>query len=213
MTAKAKKIEKSNVIALPVPVLTRPQGVTGGKGTAKAELRGHEQVVDRIIAIKQEAENLEAEEKLLREPVQRAAMLARQNLEAQTGKTIKSVVAHGTHQDARFTWANAYRAAGIEHEPALRGCLGPFFDSLFETTFSFKVRDRSAAGSRAVVDELRRALRGRFDVLFEVAPEIRAKDELMEKRTTLKTALTAAQNTALDLVLEQLQSQPRLNTK
>lgn len=211
MAKKATKKAASNVVAL--PVLTRPQGISAGKGTPKAELRGHEQTIDRIIEIRHELENLSTEEKLLRAPVQAAAQQARKNLEQLTGKTIKSVQVFGTDQPARFTWKNAYRATDIVHEPALRDCLGPHYDSLFEQTFEIKLRDKSPGAARAAVFALREALGDKFEAIFEATPQIAAKPELMEKRTILKDVLSAQQNEALDGILEQIQSQPMLSVK
>lgn len=214
MAKKAtKKAETSNVVALPVPVLTKPVGVSAGKGSPKAELRGHEKAIDRIIEIRQQQENLKAEEAQVRAPVQAAAQQSRKNLEALTGKTIKSVQVFGTDQNARFTWKNAFRPTDIAHEPALRECLGPHYDGLFEASFDVKLRSKSPAEIRAAVFALKEALGDKFEALFEARPQIVAKPELLEKRTILKDVLTQEQNTALDLVLEQIQSQPMLSVK
>lgn len=198
--------------AVVVPVLTRPVAVAT-KGTPKAEVEGHEEAVDRIVEIRRTVETLESEEALLRPPLEAAAKKARVKLESNVGKTIKSVVCKGNTQDVRFTWRNVYATVAIEHEPALQACLGPHFDTLFERSFNIKFSDRSAAGRREAVKTLRKALGDQFDAIFEVAPEIAAKDELLEKRTVLKGVLTPEQNGALDAILEQIQSKPTLVTK
>ena len=205
--------EGAKIIPLPVPLLTRPVPVSGGKGVAKVELHGHEKIIDRIVEIVAQQENLDTELRILREPVQVAAKVERTRAEVQTGKTIKTVAVHGTDRPAHFTWKNVYQTTDIAHGPALRACLGPYFDTLFEGSVNLKFRDRSSAGRRNATTILRDALGERFDVLFEAVPEIAAKEELMEKRSALRKTLTPAQNEALDQILGQIQANPSLSVK
>jgi hypothetical protein len=212
-TKRIEDHEGGKVIQLPVPLLTRPVAVSGGKGVAKVELHGHERVVDRIVEITKQQDNLETELKILREPVQGAAKAARDRAEIATGKTIKTVVVHGTEHPANFNWKNVYRTTDASHEPALRACLGPYFDTLFEATFNLKFRDNSPVGRRNAVNILSEALGERFEAIFEAVPEVAARGELMEKRTALRAALTVPQNTALDQILDQIQANPSLSVK
>jgi hypothetical protein len=203
---------KAKAAAAPVvPLLTGPVAVKGGKGSIKAELRGHEASIDRLVEIRHTQDSLKAEEALLREPVEEAANQERAKLEANTGKTIKSVIVHGTNQPARVTWRNVYSAIDVVHETPLRAALGPHFDSLFERIEAVKPRKLSADK----VDDLRTLLGPRFDSFFEVIPQIVAKDELLEKRTVLveSGSVTEAQNQAIDSVLSQVQASPSLSVK
>lgn len=209
--SKAMKSKAQTV--LPFPVLTRPVGVSGGKGSIKAEIRGYEKAVDRLIEIDATLEKLTAEGARLRAPVQAAAADARVTLEIQSSTTIKSVLAHGSDQPARFTWKNAFRPVDAVHEPVLRRHLGKHFDSLFERTAQIKLRDTSAAGRNVALAVLQDALGDKFGTLFEAIPEIAAKAELLEKRTVLRPSLTAAQNAALDQIIDQVQHEPSLSLK
>lgn len=205
-------MSKAKQASAPVlPILTRPVAVKGGKGNVKAELRGFETEVDRLVEIRRTQENLEAEEAEIRIPIEQAAKAEREALEANTGRTIKSVVVHGTHQPARLTWRNTYAPIDVIHEPALRGALGPHFDSLFRRVAAVKARKLDDAK----LDELYTLLGPRFDSFFEVTPQIVAQDELLEKRTVLVAsgAVTDTQNAAIGLVLAQVQAAPALSVK
>lgn len=192
----------------PFPILSGPQKALSKKTTDKAELAGFESQVDKLIEIKEQLESLESEMKAVRAEVQPAAAEARVAKETGDGACVKSVLVHGTKRPVRFTFADSFKAIAASFETVLRQHLGTAFDSILKRHDKIVVREGVTA---AKLTEILGA--EKVAELFEVTPQILVQDGGYERRAALRPTLTVEQNTAVDMVFDQVAYEPRLNTK
>jgi hypothetical protein len=195
---------------MPLPLLTGPTKKAASKTTIMAELAGHTEEVDQLIAAKEQIESLEAEVEILRGNLEPLAAEARVAKEIETGRCVKSVLLEGTERPVRLSWKDSFRTIASQYEGVLREHLGKDFDAILKREVTVSMRKGTTEAA------LKAALGDKYETLLQfadVTDAITVLPSAMERRGALRAGMTATANAALDEIFKQAQHSPALSTK
>lgn len=166
---------------------------------------GFETQVDALVRDAATIAAAQERTKAIRVELDALALVERAALE-RTGKACKHVAFKGTGKDAAYTFADSYKPLPAHRADDMRAMLGDVYPRLF-------VRRTVRALRAGAVEAMLALLGDQANEYFEETPVIECCDDFGAVRASVRPALSDATNEALDHVIGEIASAPRLTVK
>ena len=209
-TSKPKAAKRSPAPVMPSFVLTKPGSEASSKSD-KLAVTGFEMQAARVRELQMEIDSLETDLKTEKTELIEGVGAIRKASELAGDFHKTCSVASADEQAVLVIFQDKYSKIDTKHEPALRTHLSDSkYNELFRRGADIKLRSNTS------LDALKALLGDKFEAfsnLVEVTEYLAPEREFMEKRATLRSSMTAEQNVAVDMVIDQCQYAPQVKVK